>query len=118
MRVLISPSPTRTVSAAQTVTEAETGVLVTMRVGQRLHVLLQPPRGLGNWTKLALNGHGLTIVSARGGYPTTQALDVVLEAVAPGDSHVVTGTDMACLHTTPPCLPPQLEWAVNVRVSP
>jgi hypothetical protein len=109
-------APTATFSAGHILTFADNGTAVTLSVGQRLDLLL-PPDGLGAWDRPIIDGAGLTITTVSGGYPSATPLRVTFTAQAAGDATVRTGTDLACFHTTPKCLPPVMLWSVTVHVT-
>lgn len=109
-------APTATLATGHPLTFADNGAAVALTVGQHLDLLL-PPDGLGAWDRPILDGTGLTITSAAGGYPSNSPLQVTFTAMAAGDAPIRTGTDLACFHTTPKCLPPQRQWSVTVHIT-
>ena len=115
----IAPAPTLTCTnnvapagSTITVTERHNGTTVTMIVGQTLVVSLGK-----DYRPVRLTGTALTLVSTTGGYPTGQSLRATYRAVAPGTVDLRTMTDYPCLHTTPPCALPQLQWSLRVNVA-
>jgi hypothetical protein len=109
--------PTATFSAGHTLTFADNGAAVAVTVGQHLDLVL-PPDGLGAWDPPIIDGTGLTIASASGGYPSNTPLRVTFTAQTAGDTTIRTSTDLACFHTTPKCLPPVMLWSVTVHINP
>jgi hypothetical protein len=109
--------PTATFSAGHTLTFADNGAAVAVTVGQHLDLLLPPDSGLGAWDRPIIDGASLTITSASGGYPSDTPLRVTFTALAAGDATIRTGTDLACFHTTPKCLPPVMGWSVTVHIT-
>lgn len=106
-----SPPPRGSV----TVTEADRGATIWLRIGQRLRVVLG---GHGEqWVTPASDGPAVRRTAASGGYPTGQAADAVFLAVRVGTASVNSMTDYACLHAQPPCKIPQRTWALRVVVT-
>ena len=110
-------APTATFPAGHTLTFADNGAVVALRVGQHLDLLL-PESGLGAWDRPIIEGTALTITTISGGYPSSTALRVTFTAQTAGDATIRTGTDLACFHTTPKCLPPVMVWSVTVHINP
>jgi hypothetical protein len=54
--------------------------------------------------------------AARGGYPSDHRAVARFTAVGKGRANLTSMNDYRCLHTTPPCLPPQREWVAHVTV--
>jgi hypothetical protein len=109
-------APTATVSAGHTLTFADNGAAVLLTVGQHLDLIL-PPDGLGAWDRPIIDGTGLAITAVSGGYPSSTPLHATFTARTAGDATIRTGTDLACFHTTPKCLPPVMLWSVTVHVT-
>lgn len=91
---------------------------LTLRVGERRAVRLVPPGLEGAaWRRLTVTHPDvLAVRDERGGYPGTGVLAATLVALRTGRAVASSQTDQACLHTSPPCLPPQLGWFVVVTV--
>jgi hypothetical protein len=94
------------------VTETSDGAVVALTVGQ--HVMLELPP---EWTPPKLSGAGLGVVAQSGGYPSGQPLRATLVAVTVGTAYIDSGTDYACLHQTPRCLPPVKQLRVTVKIT-
>jgi hypothetical protein len=94
-----------------TVTQADTGRTLTLRVGQTLAVNLG-----SQYLQPTVSGTALIVLSATGGYPSGQPLAALYRAVAPGSADVTTHTDAACLHDPRPCAMPIALWQVHVNV--
>ncbi len=93
------------------VSEADSGITVTLLVGQTLAVSLYniyvPP---------AITGTALVELSSTGGYPTYQSVAARYRAATPGTVDVTSHTDGDCEHATPPCEEPVYQWRVHVNV--
>ncbi|MBP2708553.1 cellulose binding domain-containing protein [Microbispora sp. RL4-1S] len=94
-----------------TLTEADNGKTITVRVGQTLGLSLPAA-----YRPAAVSGPALVKALTRGGYPTDQPLFEVYRTGTVGSADVSTVTDYACLHTTPRCALPQKLWQVHVDV--
>lgn len=105
--VIVVPS-TRTV----TVTEADAGSTIGLRVGDTLVVSLGR-----DYRPTRLSGPALRLRQLSGGFPTGQPLLARYDAAQPGVVDVNTMTDYACLHTTPACGIPQRQWILHVNVT-
>jgi len=99
------------VGSAVTLTEADSGSTVTVKVGQTVAVSLG-----ADYRPTTVSGPALVLVSTSGGYPTGQPLAESYRAQATGSVDLSTMTDYACLHTTPRCAVPQRLWRVHVNV--
>jgi hypothetical protein len=110
-------APTATLATGRTLTFADNGAAVTLSVGQQVDLLL-PESGLGAWDRPILDGAALTITTISGGYPSSTPLRVTFTARAAGVAAIRTGTDLACFHTTPKCLPPVMVWSATVHINP
>ena len=99
------------VSSAVTLTEADSGSTVTVKVGQTVAVSLG-----AEYRPTTVSGPALVLVSTSGGYPTGQPLAEYYRAQATGSVDLSTMTEYACLHTTPRCTLPQRLWRVHVNV--
>jgi hypothetical protein len=110
-------SPTETLGVGHTLGSADNGALVVLTVGQHLDLVLQPLDAQANWVPTKVQGTGLVTVSTSGGYPSNSPLQVTFAAIAAGDATITTGTDMACFHQKPPCLPPVDEWSATVHIT-
>lgn len=95
-----------------TVTEADNGATVRLRVGQRLHVVLAGSQ----WRRPASSGDAMRLSNASGGYPTRRRADAVFLAIRTGTASVSSITDYPCLHAQPPCKVAQRIWSVQVTV--
>jgi hypothetical protein len=111
-----SVAPTATISAGRTLTFADNGAAVTLRVGQAVDLVL-PQSGIGAWDRPTIDGTALAITAVSGGYPSSTPLRVRFIARTAGDATIRTGTDLACFHTTPKCLPPVMLWSVTVHIA-
>jgi hypothetical protein len=98
-----------------TLTVADNGAVVYLRVGQQVTVVLTP--AFMAWHLPIAGGSALRRVSASGGFPGRQPARAVFLAVAPGTAILSAESDTACLHARPPCMVPQQLWHVTVRVS-
>lgn len=97
-------------------TQADTGLTLLLPVGAEVTVVLTPAvHGLA-WDQPAAQSSGVTRVSAGGGYPSSLPARAVFRAVAPGNFQLMSGTDLACSHRTPPCPVPVEKWWVAVVV--
>lgn len=111
-----SATPSAIASPAGTVVvdDAANGSTLRVRVGQRVEVRLSkdtydPP----------VSSAPAVVVrrSNRGGYPSSDPVDAVFEAVGKGAADLSTQSDYACFHTQPQCYPPTRQWAVHVIVT-
>lgn len=109
-----TPSPRRLTGPA-TLTAADSGAVVFLRVGQQVTVELAA--GFEAWHVPAATGPALRLVSASGGYPGHQPARAVFLAVAAGTATLAAVSDTACLHAHPACTVPQQLWHATVRVS-
>ena len=96
------------------VTDDASGSAVQLHVGQRLQVRLSqatydPPISSAEQT--------LARRTSTGGYPSSQPVDALFEAMARGHADVTAGTDAACFHTEPRCMMPTRLWVVHVTVT-
>jgi hypothetical protein len=111
-------TPTTTLATGQSLTTADAGSLVSLRVGQQLPVEL-PPGSAGNWGIPTVQGWALVMVSHSGGYPSdTTPLRATFTAKAPGAATILVATDMACFHMSVGCSPAVGTWSVTVQVTP
>jgi hypothetical protein len=104
-----SPSPSA--SPDVKVSEPDSGITVTLVVGQTLAVSLY-----NIYVPLTMTGTGLVELSATGGYPTYQNVAARYRAATPGTVDVISHTDSDCEHATPPCEEPVYQWRVHVNV--
>lgn len=93
------------------VTQADDQSTITLVAGQTLGVSLG-----AEYLTPTLGGTALARLSTSGGYPTGLPLAALYRAQAPGSVDVITHSDYACLHTTPPCSVPIRRWIVHVTV--
>ncbi|MCU1595769.1 MAG: hypothetical protein JWO12_3161 [Frankiales bacterium] len=88
-----------------------------MRVGQKLEVTL-PGGANGGYDQPASSSSDVVRrTSASGGYPSDHPAQASFLGVKPGTADLTSETDYTCLHSNPPCLPPQRQWLVHVVVS-
>jgi hypothetical protein len=98
-----------------TVTEADSGKSVHLRIGQRLRVVLG---GHGmQWHRPASPEPTLRLADTSGGYPSASAAVAVFIAVRSGTASVTSITDHPCLHANPPCKIAQRIWSIRVLVA-
>lgn len=98
-----------------TVTEADSGTAVHLRIGQRLRVVLD---GHGmQWHRPATPGPILRLAETSGGYPSASPAVAVFIAVRSGTAAVTSITDHPCLHASPPCKIAQRVWSIRVLVA-
>jgi hypothetical protein len=98
-----------------TVTEADSGKTVHLRIGQRLRVMLV---GHGmQWHRATSPEPTLRVAEASGGYPSAGPAVVVFVAVRSGTASVSSITDHPCLHASPPCKIAQRIWSLRVVVA-
>lgn len=109
-------SPPPTLAGPATLTATDNGAIVRLHVGQQVAVTLTP-EGFFSWHVPAAAGAAIKRVSASGGYPGKQPAQAAFLAVRPGQGTLSTINDTACLHSRPPCLPPQREWRVTIIVT-
>src|SRR5215469_10477383 len=104
-RSLATPLPSRTPvkPAGNVLTAADSGATVTLAVGQRLTVDLEPGPGAYTWDRPQVTGSGLMLVSVIGGYPDHGPMRAVYQASSPGTAVVSTVSDAPCLHQSPRC---------------
>ncbi|GAA4194693.1 hypothetical protein [Microbispora amethystogenes] len=100
-----------TAEPSVTLTEADAGKTITLRVGQTLGISLPAA-----YRPTVVRGPALVKALTRGGYPTDQPLFEVYRTGTAGSADVSTATDYACLHTTPRCALPQKLWQVHIDV--
>jgi hypothetical protein len=96
-----------------TVTAADNGRAVSLRVGDTLVVSLPsqydpPPSNTGGV---------LVQRDVSGGYPTNQPLVAHYTAAVPGQAVVTTYTDNPCDHDPTPCPGPIMRWTIQVTVT-
>jgi hypothetical protein len=95
------------------ITVAANGAHLVLHVGQHRSVRLEPRGVPGNFDPLMASRPGIvTISDESGGYPG----DDPLVATTPGITRLTTQSDLSCFHTSPPCLPPQYAWTLDVTV--
>lgn len=105
--------PTRTGST--TVTVADDGVVLFLGLGQSVTVVLNAD-GPFSWHVPTVAGTAVSATSAGGGYPGAQPAMATFDAVQPGTVTLTAYDDIPCLHSHPPCLPPQRMWRATVVV--
>ncbi len=97
-------------------TTADSGRTFSVPLHTVVVVSLAPE--LGSYHRPSAEGPGVLVdTSHKGGYPETTTARATFQAPHPGRAVLTSGTDMACLHTTPACLPPQREFTVVIIVS-
>ncbi len=106
-----SSSTSPSAGADVTVSGGDSGITVTLLVGQTLAVSLpsyfDPP---------AVTGPALVQLSSTGGYPTGQSVAARYRAATPGLVDLTSQTDSDCQHQSPPCAAPVYLWRVHVNV--
>ena len=115
---MTSPTPARPTATATpaivVVTDDSNGSTVRLRIGQRLEVRLTKD----TYDPPVSSADGVVVRrSSRGGYPSSDPVDAVFEAMGRGSADVSTQSDMACFHTQPRCYPPTRLWVVHVTVT-
>src|SRR5262245_3879582 len=98
----------------RTITVADDGATVRLRVGQAVVVVLVPEGG--TWDVPTASGRAVLRASASGGYPSLRPADAVFHAIRPGQSVLTSVTDARCLHSQPRCEIPQRLWRILVVV--
>lgn len=97
-------------------TTADSGRTFSVPLHTVVVVSLAPE--LGSYHRPSAEGPGVLVdTSHKVGYPETTTARATFQAPHPGRAVLTSGTDMACLHTTPACLPPQREFTVVIIVS-
>lgn len=109
------PTAPPSLTGPVTLTGADSGAVVNLRVGQQVTVVLAP--AFMAWHVPSATGAVLRRVSASGGYPGRQPARAVFLAVAPGTAVLSAESDTACLHAHPRCMVPQQLWQATIRVS-
>jgi hypothetical protein len=109
------PTASPTLTGLVTLTAADNGAVLDLRVGQQVRVVLSA--AFMSWHLPGAAGAALRRVSASGGFPGHQPARAVFLAVEPGTVTLADMSDAACLHTHPKCMIPQELWQVTVRVS-
>jgi len=107
-----TPTPTPTLTGARTLTEADAGTTIVLKVGESVEVSLG-----AEYTPPSSDGHAVERTSSSGGYPTGRPLRATFRAVQRGNADISSSTDYACLHATPSCALPQQLWSVHVTVA-
>jgi hypothetical protein len=92
-------------------TVADSGKTMLFTVGDTFAVTLP-----ADYRPLTVTGAPLALVSSTGGYPTGQPLKAILRAAAAGPAELNTQTDDPCLHATPRCARPVMQWLLHVQV--
>ena len=112
-----TPTPAASGGPRGSLTEASSGTTVRVRAGQSVHVSL-PGGAFGGYTQPASSSPSIARrTAASGGYPTDQPAQATFLAVRPGTADLTAATDYTCLHSNPPCLPPQRQWLVHLVVT-
>jgi hypothetical protein len=107
-----SPSPGK--SGLGTLTVADSGATVRLKVGQSVKVVLGG-KGM-TWDLPNATGMAVSRISASGGYPASRPARAIFRAVRPGTVVLSSMTDARCLHARPRCAIAQLLWSVSVIV--
>jgi hypothetical protein len=113
------PRPSASIPPApdQPLTIAANGAHLVLHVGQHRRVRLAPREVPGNFDPLTASPQGIVMISDEsGGYPGDDPLVATITALTPGVTRVATQSDLTCLHSSPPCLPPQYAWTLEVTV--
>jgi len=92
-------------------TVADSGKTMLFTLGDTFAVTLP-----ADYRPLTVTGSALALVSSTGGYPTGQPLKAILRAVGTGAAELSTQSDYACLHTSPACARPVVQWLLHVQV--
>jgi len=99
-----------------TVTVADSGTTVHLRIGQRLRIVLDGGGML--WHQPATPERAtLRLAEASGGYPSASPAVAVFVAIRSGAVPVTSATDHPCLHASPPCKIAQRVWSIRVLVA-
>jgi hypothetical protein len=111
------PSASIPPAPGQPLTVAANGAHLVLRVGQHRSVHLVPRGVPGNFDPLTVSRQGIVTVSDEsGGYPGDDPLAATITAMTPGITRLTTQSDLSCFHSSPPCLPPQYAWTLEVTV--
>jgi hypothetical protein len=111
------PSPSIPSAPDQPLTVAANGAHLALHVGQHRSVHLVPREVPGNFDPLTASRQGIvTISDESGGYPGDDPLVATITAITPGITRLTTQSDLSCFHSSPPCLPPQYAWTLDVTV--
>jgi len=97
-----------------TLTVADNGLTVRLRVGQAVVVLLAS--GGPMWDRPTASASALRVGQASGGYPTTMPARATFRAVRRGVSTITSVSDARRLHARPRCEIPQRLWRVVIIV--
>jgi hypothetical protein len=108
------PSPSTGASGRATLTAADNGTTVRIKVGQSVKVMLGSNGML--WDLPAATGNAVRRTSANGGYPTSRPASATFRAIRPGAAVLSSMTDAKCLHAQPRCAIAQRLWSVTVIV--
>lgn len=96
-------------------TEAASGRTLTVQVGTKIHLELHPTAG--SYDPPQVDQPGVLREDAHhGGYPQSSTAVADFTTLARGSATITSQTDMACLHTTRRCLPPQRGFSVAIAV--
>jgi hypothetical protein len=109
-------TPPPTLAGPATLSKADNGATVQLRVGQSVTVTLAS-EGMFSWYQPKATGAAVRRDRAGGGYPAKDTAWAVFTATQPGTATLSSFDDTACLHASPRCLPPQDVWQVTVEVS-
>ena len=111
----ITTPPTRQPSDLR-LTAADSGRTIAVAIGTHITVDLAPDAGSydpPDTDRTAV----LRRDDQHGGYPDSTDAVADFTAVGQGTAHITSQTDLACLHTTPRCLPPQRGFTVTIAVA-
>jgi len=105
-----SPSSTPPAASSQTVTLADNGKTITLRVGDSF--LLQLGEDY-NWTPAV---DDQTIVSRANSITVAQGTQGVYDALKAGKTTLTAAGDPPCLQLTPPCKRPSIVFEIQIVV--
>src|SRR3954447_10738523 len=120
IRVLVVPALAGLLGSSSGTTvrhlhEDDSGRTIHVAIGDIVKVRL--PGGSGGYHRPRTSDRDIVRrTSASGGYPSDDDAQARFRALAHGTADLTSYTDYQCLHTDPPCLPPQRQWVVHVVV--
>jgi hypothetical protein len=97
------------------ITAADSGRTFAVATGARITIELAPEAGSYD-PPTADNPAVLREDDHHGGYPANTPAVADFTAIGPGSTRISSQTDLACLHSTPRCLPPQREFNATIVV--
>lgn len=91
----------------------------TIHVAPGDHIVVRLPGGASGGFHRAHSSAPVHVrrTSAHGGYPSKHRSVTRFVAGKPGRARLSASDDYTCLHAKPPCLPPQRQWLVHVKVA-